>query len=422
MLIAAILIGVFATKGGSGTSTATTAPRPTGTTVAAASTPTSGTGASIATTAPTPAPSATSTSAATTPPAVTPTRGATTAATGALTTWSDKNGLVKLQYPAAWNAVNDQKYALQIESTTDGTLFVDIFDQTGTPDDDLASYRDIHSKSTTYNYADGPPTDAQIGNRAGRYMFYTYTPKDKPTETHNGAIWVVNNGGKTFEFRSSDYGTHRDDYETIIKGVTFTAPASSSAPQPTAATAASKPTATPAAALATWTDRTGTVRLQYPNSWAAKEDNSDPNQILILDGGPKIGFDVYAANPTGTIDSRLLFLKAAGLSSKSNDYEYDAPVDVTIAGQPGKSMTYRYRPKNQPDAKQGVGTVWIVDHNGKRYEFTGSNIAVAADEINGVISTIKFLQIARNSEAGDEGACRAPLHCAVGGSCSLAMC
>ncbi|MCA1724128.1 MAG: hypothetical protein LC748_07765, partial [Thermomicrobia bacterium] len=182
---------------------------------------------------------------------------------------------------------------------------------------------------------------------------------------------VVNNGGKEFAILAGPLGTSRADVDAIVGSVTFGN-----------------------AKTATFTDPDGIIRVQYPTEWAASRDTADKTSLLSLSGANDeihIFLAVYPINAE-TYDQGFKRIRDAESDDGKTVRVYDPAVDTKVGGAPAKSLAYKYSAKDKPNVQIGIATIWLVDHNGKRYEFRCSNIALHRTEIEAVMSSVVFLK------------------------------
>jgi hypothetical protein len=152
--------------------------------------------------------------------------GASNTPGGKVTTWQDKNGQVKLQYPNGWTATidtSDTVNVLWLQGPDNLSVYIDIFDpQPGTLDEEIQADKDFHAKSQQSTYKDGAVTDLKIGGEPAKALAYTFVPKKTPNATPSaGTIWEVNHGGKEFYIQSSPLGNHAAEVNAIIASIAF---------------------------------------------------------------------------------------------------------------------------------------------------------------------------------------------------------
>jgi len=333
-----------------------------------------------------------------------------TIAAGQTTKWADTAKLLTAEYPADWFAYPDDKAqdrSLAL-SSPDGVFFnIYAFDTTSTVDEEMQAILDNHAKATDFKYTDTPVTDVTIAGEPGKFLSYTYVPASDPSaKARNALVWVVNHGGKEFAFQALDTKARRADIEKIVGSVAFTGPSATATPRatpvPTArptvvATDTPKPQRTPtvsAQSLTTWSDPDGVIKFQYPSSWtASKVANSPSSAVLVSDANGVVGVSVFIYDPgTETIDQNFQRIRDTASNDGKTVRVYDPVLDTKVGGLPAKSVAYRYTPIDQPNSTPGIATIWIVDHNGKRYEFFGSDVAVGRAQIEAVIGSVVFLK------------------------------
>jgi hypothetical protein len=144
----------------------------------------------------------------------------------------------------------------------------------------------------------------------------------------------------------------------------------------------------------TFTDPDNVVRVRYPSEWTATKTSTDKANALSLFGSNNevvIFIEIY---PPGseTIDQNFKRICDGGATDEKTALVYDPVRDTQVAGQTAKSMAYRYYAAGKPSVQIGTVTIWIVDHNGKRYEFSCSNIDLHRPEIEAFMNSVAFLK------------------------------
>ncbi|MGI8856427.1 MAG: serine/threonine protein kinase [Thermomicrobiales bacterium] len=364
-----VTVNVTLGPGATGTAVANTIAAPTGAAATATHVATS--------VAPTVSPTASPTRAAATP-TLAPTAGktATPSVVAQPTTWTEQNGLLSLKYPSNWKQTRDTSDASNlVELDGPGAvpfIYVFLYDpQQGALQDEIQVIIKNQASGQKFTYTDQKTQDAQIGGQPAKMLTYTYTDKTDPTKTFTGAWWVVNNGGKEFAILASPLGSSRADVDAIVGSITFGN-----------------------AKTATFTDPDGVIRLQYPTEWALSKDAADTTNLLFLSGANDeihIFLSVYPASGE-TYDQALKKIRDTEANDGKTVRTYDPAVDTKVGGAPAKSLAYSYTQKDKPDLQPGIATIWLVDHNGKRYEFRCSNIASHRAEIEAVMGSVTFLK------------------------------
>ncbi len=347
----------------------------TGTVATATRTATVGTTSTVAATV-----SSTTTRTATTPVAsvaATVGRTPTVVSSGQLSTWSEPNGLLKVQYPSNWTQTRDTTDTtnlVEFDGPNNGPFVYLFLDdpQQGTIQNEIEIIIRNQANSTKFTYTDQKTQDIQVGGQPGKLLTFIYTDKTDTTKSNTGAWWVVNNGGKQFSISASPLTTSsRADVDKIVASVTF---------------ANVKTT--------TFTDPDGIIRLQFPTDWQQTKDAADKTSLLSLSGiNDEVHIFVYAYAPgSETYDQTYKKIRDADSDDGKTVRVYDPVLDTKVGGQPAKSLAYKYTAKDTPNAAAGIATIWLVDHNGKRYEFRCSNIALHRSEIEAVMNSVVFLK------------------------------
>ncbi len=328
-------------------------------------------------TTPTIVPSASPTRPAATP-TLAPTAGktATPSIAAQTATWTEQNGLLSLKYPSTWKQTRDSSDPTNLVEldgpSTAPFIYIFLYDpQQGALQDEIQVIIKNQANGQKYTYTDQKTQDAQIGGQPAKVLTYTYTDKTDPTKVSTGAWWVVNNGGKQFAILAGPLGSSRADVDAIVASITFGNPKT-----------------------ATFTDPDGVIRLQYPTEWALSKDAADATNLLSLSGANdevRIFLYVYPASGE-TYDQAFKKIRDTESNDGKTVRTYDPAVDTKVGGAPAKSLAYSYTQKDKPDLLPGIATIWLVDHNGKRYEFRCSNIASHRAEIEAVMGSVTFLK------------------------------
>ena len=136
------------------------------------------------------------------------------------------------------------------------------------------------------------------------------------------------------------------------------------------------------------------MRAQYPAEWTRLTDKADNTNILSLSGAnDEIHIFIYTYAPNGkTYDQTFNDIRNRESNDTNSVRVYDPVLDTKVGGQPAKSIAYRYSMKNRPDLQPGIATIWLVDHNGKRYEIRASNMASHRAEIEAFVGSLTFVK------------------------------
>jgi hypothetical protein len=178
----------------------------------------------------------------------------------------------------------------------------------------------------------------------------------------------VNHDGRQYSIAASPIGSSRSTVDTMVASVSF-----------------------PAAKITTWLDPDKVMRARYPKTWSA---SSDKDNALILNGANDeihIFVSIFSPGST-TIDQEFKSIRDNGSDDGKTVRTYDPVVDTKVGGQPAKSMAYKYAPKGNSGTSTGTATIWILDYEGKRYEFFCSNMTLHRPEIEGFINSVIFLK------------------------------
>lgn len=176
--------------------------------------------------------------------------GPTAGPPGALATYADPTGGVRLQYPANWQATlptspNDS--AVRLASPNDLLFSVNIFapeDNSPTPttDDVAMVIRDSHTRSQQYIYTDGMLQDVTVAGERGKYLEYSFVERANRTASpRQGAYWIIPRGDRMYVFQASHIGNARGEVEMILTSVMFANPRPAPVGSGTAGTRAPSP-------------------------------------------------------------------------------------------------------------------------------------------------------------------------------------
>ncbi|MHB8646363.1 MAG: hypothetical protein ACYDAR_11305 [Thermomicrobiales bacterium] len=146
---------------------------------------------------------------------------------GQLMTWTDPNGLVKLQYPATWSVSTDStdsSNVLILTSPDRVYFYIDIIDpQPGSIDLEVQTAQDHRTTDTRFTFKLAAVKDVKIGGEPAKTYTYTYARKDSTTgKMYDGQDWDVNHGGKQYAITAVVIGSHRAEVDAIISSITFT--------------------------------------------------------------------------------------------------------------------------------------------------------------------------------------------------------
>lgn len=145
--------------------------------------------------------------------------------TGLMTTWTDPQGRVRLQYPSTWTVSVDTSQpdnVLTLISADGAGFYLAIRDPLPTLDQEVQKDRDFRAAQAKFTAVVDTVMDLRIGGEPAKVLLITYTSKDTsvaPSAT--GKDWLVNHGGKEYAFAASPIGTHNAELEAIINSVTF---------------------------------------------------------------------------------------------------------------------------------------------------------------------------------------------------------
>ena len=180
------------------------------------------------TTAPTRPSGVTPTPSAKPPPSATPTF-PPQATTAPLTTFTDPNRLIKLQYPATWNklANGNASQVLFVKGPSgEPDVQLNVYTPTRSIDEDLVAYRNTVLNDPRFDLSVtkfDPPLDTKVGGAPGKSVAFTFKGKDEgPNINPNQAtIYYIDHNGKRFNFILGGYIGHRDEIEAMINSVVF---------------------------------------------------------------------------------------------------------------------------------------------------------------------------------------------------------
>ncbi len=153
----------------------------------------------------------------TTRPATTPTAASTPIGPVQMTTWSDPNGFLKVQYPSNWTQARDETDATNLVNF-DGPNgpFVDLFivdPQKDTIAEEVGIVIKNQAKDTQFIYTSNKTADVTVGGELAKLLTYTYTDKQDNGRSFNGAWWIVNRNGKQVGIRVGAIGQFGADVD-----------------------------------------------------------------------------------------------------------------------------------------------------------------------------------------------------------------
>lgn len=145
--------------------------------------------------------------------------------------WIAPNGLLRLKYPNTWIETHPTNAPANSLVTFQGpdaiSLSISVFDQTGSPADELQAIKTMRQASTDAIWSFDAATDVVIGGEPGQSISYTVTRKDPATgqpingQTVTGTLWVVNHAGQRYNFEAVNIGNQAADVEMILATVVF---------------------------------------------------------------------------------------------------------------------------------------------------------------------------------------------------------
>jgi len=302
----------------------------------------------------------------------------------ALTTWAGPDGRLKLQFPSTWTisrGTDDQDNILRLDGPDGVRLNVYQYKPGVSLLQEFQDFRSSDLKCADASSMCGVVMDVMVGAEPAKYSEGGFSGTNGDPTAY--AYWLVDHLGVRYEFELLNVGKHRAEGQALINSVVFLTPT-----KPTT-TVAPKPVA---AAITTWTDFTGTVRLQHPTLWKETLDTTNSENVLKLTAD-SVSIYVNVATPSGTLDDEIAyFRKTHGDVNKQFTYTYNTPVTTKVAGEPAKSISYSYVIANDPNDKPSVGTYYVVDHKGQRYTFQCSDFVPHRAEIEALIASVMFLK------------------------------
>ena len=91
----------------------------------------------------------------------------------------------------------------------------------------------------------------------------------------------------------------------------------------------------------------------------------------------------------GTITDEINIIKKNQDASTDFTYTNQAITDLTIAGEPAKSITYTFT-ANADTTNTGPGQWWVVNHGGKQFSFRSNFPGSHQAEINAILNSVIF--------------------------------
>lgn len=140
---------------------------------------------------------------------------------------------------------------------------------------------------------------------------------------------------------------------------------------------------------AQWTDPDKNVSLQYPSDWKVTKLAGSPTNLVELDGPDNVKFYVEADTSDGPPTQEMQALTDSETKDQSVVYTFDTAKDVTVGGEQGSSITYKFAAKGSPNVLH-VGANWVVNHGSREYALIATDIGVHHFEIDAIIASVAF--------------------------------
>jgi hypothetical protein len=139
-------------------------------------------------------------------------------------TYSDTTGGFKFQYPTGWTATrlaNSQSNIVEIDGPDNISFYVDIYDQAGTPDDEMQETITGRQQSTQIVFTPNPVMDATVAGEQGKMLTYSFKRSQGSTISSDGVLWIVNHNGHEYDFEAVAVGKHRPEIDAIVQSIVF---------------------------------------------------------------------------------------------------------------------------------------------------------------------------------------------------------
>lgn len=171
---------------------------------------------------------------------------------------------------------------------------------------------------------------------------------------------------------------------------------SGGAVKPTATPFRTSPTQTAIARQPTvWNDPKGRINLTLPPGWRVLSTGAKPDDVASIFGPDGVFFLIQTEAITQTPDAELQTIRTNQSHSTTRAYTQGPITDVTIGGEPGKSMEYRvvYPTPTAAAATAtppATGVFWLVDHGGKRFSFLTNDVRTRRADLDAIIASVVF--------------------------------
>jgi hypothetical protein len=140
----------------------------------------------------------------------------------------------------------------------------------------------------------------------------------------------------------------------------------------------------------TFTDPNGHFKFQYPAGWVATRLANSQSNVVEVDGPDNISFYVNVYQQDGTPDDEMQATIMLDQQSTSVVFTPGQIQDATVGGEQGKVMTYTFK-RNQGSTTANDGVIWIVNHDGREYDFEAVFVGKHRPEIDAIIKSVVFL-------------------------------
>jgi serine/threonine-protein kinase len=179
---------------------------------------------------------------------------------------------------------------------------------------------------------------------------------------------------------------------TLSTSTPSSTPPRATTPPPATPPRATTPAATAASGgvFTTFTDPKNLVRLQFPTAWKQTKISSDDTNLIELDGPEDVYFWLFLNDPQqGSIQEEMDIIKKNQDMSSDFTYSNQKFSDLTISGQPAKTMTYDFVSMKDASSK-GTGQWWVMNLGGKQWSFKSNNNGKYQKDLDAIVNSAVF--------------------------------
>ena len=139
-----------------------------------------------------------------------------------------------------------------------------------------------------------------------------------------------------------------------------------------------------------WADPARQMTAAYPADWLTYPDDKLQGDALRISSPDGTFLTVSIVDQRGTLDEEVKLVLDTLASNADYTFITSPTADLTIGGEPGKSVGYTYLPKNDPTAKARNGAFWIVNRGGKEFSFQATDLKAHRADVDAFIGAVAF--------------------------------